>query len=460
MDKAGLDALRGWRAGKPARQGGRYVRLTGAASARDRMGGNTIPPSGVRSRMPRFLKPSIDRFSYGVFYGDIRQTFIFAFLPAMKTTLLFFAGFVSLLLPVTAQAGVALSNDDFANAALISGVSGTTSGHNTGATGELDEPEFLSGGRSIWWRWTAPEDGLYTFDTFGSEFDTVLGVYQGDDVADLETVAENDDGNSDFHSRVQFFATAGEEYYIAVDGLSDLETGVVTLNWEKQAALTLPVMVYNLRSVGIWEGREESFNDDDIASYVWSKRSTSVSTGYVIRGRAGGAYMLGSGDEVGPVAVIRLYSMRIDGKIVRSFTVLRSEEHESGHSTSSGFQSRLIRVNPRKTGVYETIYSVITDDFFPSEYIEGTGRAAFKKIVKNGTPTWFASKLKGTFNYYFPIYEPLPVVQGEPATGGNFKLTDTLTFNAKETGKLAGLDFDDAVDALVESLLDKGYEEE
>ena len=31
----------------------------------------------------------------------------------------------------------------------------------------------------MWYQWTAPLSGLVTFDTFGSNFDTLLGVYTG-----------------------------------------------------------------------------------------------------------------------------------------------------------------------------------------------------------------------------------------------------------------------------------------
>jgi hypothetical protein len=34
--------------------------------------------------------------------------------------------------------------------------------------------------KSIWWEWRAPSNGALTVDTFGSDFDTLLAVYQGE----------------------------------------------------------------------------------------------------------------------------------------------------------------------------------------------------------------------------------------------------------------------------------------
>ena len=126
--------------------------------------------------------------------------------------------------PVCAQTP---ANDNFADAEAISGVSGSVAGSNIGATPEPGEKTILGfGTSSIWYVWTAPADGDYTFDTEGSTgggpggfMDTLLGVYTGDAVDNLTVVAENDDINypTDPASRVTFTASAGTVYYIAVD---------------------------------------------------------------------------------------------------------------------------------------------------------------------------------------------------------------------------------------------------
>ena len=126
---------------------------------------------------------------------------------------------------------VALSNDNFADAAVVYGASGCERGSNEGATVEDGEPlvEEWDSTASVWWRWTAPSDGDVTFNTFGSSFDTVLGVYVGNNVGDLSIIAENDDAD-DSTSAVDFSAVAGRTYYIAIGGYGDA-SGNIVLNW-------------------------------------------------------------------------------------------------------------------------------------------------------------------------------------------------------------------------------------
>src|SRR5216117_2959909 len=84
----------------------------------------------------------------------------------------FFSAVTALAAPV---------NDNFANAIPLTGLTVTTTGSNSGATRESGEPIHYSssGTHSVWWRWTAPDSGLSTIDTFGSSFDTLLAVYTG-----------------------------------------------------------------------------------------------------------------------------------------------------------------------------------------------------------------------------------------------------------------------------------------
>lgn len=125
-------------------------------------------------------------------------------------------------------------NDDFADAIVLYDHLGTTTGSNVGATKEPGEPNHAGepGGRSVWWRWTAPSSRRYVFDTQGSEVDTLLAVYTGSALNALTLIAENDDVDGSRWSRVEFDAVAGVQYRIAVDGYYALfESGTVVLNW-------------------------------------------------------------------------------------------------------------------------------------------------------------------------------------------------------------------------------------
>lgn len=144
-------------------------------------------------------------------------------------------------------------NDHFAEAQLLQGRSGRVTGENRSATKETGEPRHADGrgGASVWFKWTAEADGEVTFDTLGTTFDTLLGIYTGDAVAALTLLASDDDiasGRSVYTSRARYAAKAGQTLFVAVDGYrgegagaAAAETGSIVLNWRQtvNAALAL-----------------------------------------------------------------------------------------------------------------------------------------------------------------------------------------------------------------------------
>jgi uncharacterized repeat protein (TIGR01451 family) len=124
-------------------------------------------------------------------------------------------------------------NDNFADAAVLSGASGAALGGNQLATRESTEPQpAASAGRSIWWQWTAPAAGQISLDTTGSSFNTELDVYTGSSVAALTRVAGVASGAA---SPLRFQARSGTTYRWAVDG-SNGSAGNVALNWALNTA--------------------------------------------------------------------------------------------------------------------------------------------------------------------------------------------------------------------------------
>jgi len=127
------------------------------------------------------------------------------------------------------QINVPPANDSFANAEIVTNT-GTTpvviNGNSGGASKETGEPGSTSanlasslGSRSVWYRWTPPAGiTAASIDTFGTKFDTLLGVYTGTSVNNLTLVAANDDSNGyTRNSSVYFTVTAGTTYYILLD---------------------------------------------------------------------------------------------------------------------------------------------------------------------------------------------------------------------------------------------------
>lgn len=71
-----------------------------------------------------------------------------------------------------------------------------SAGSNVNATKQAGEPAHAgnTGGRSVWWTFTAPASGQMTIHTTGSNFDTLLAVYTGSSVGALTLIASDDDG--------------------------------------------------------------------------------------------------------------------------------------------------------------------------------------------------------------------------------------------------------------------------
>ena len=130
------------------------------------------------------------------------------------------------------KANATCSNDNFADATDFDS-NGVSFGCSIGATAEEGEPlttTWPQATTTVWWKWTAKEKCKATFDTVGSDFDTVMAVYTGDSLATLEVVAEDDDGAENNNaSKVEFSATADTTYYIAVSGWNGA-AGTILLN--------------------------------------------------------------------------------------------------------------------------------------------------------------------------------------------------------------------------------------
>ncbi len=147
------------------------------------------------------------------------------------------------LIQVSTQAGAGSStntfivtpplvNDDFANGQAISGHSGSVSSDNTGAGAELGEPDHakVPARKSVWYRWTAPDDGTWTFDTLGSSIDTVLALYTGGALTNLLAIGSNDDADGSGGSSVSIKAEKGKLYHVAIDGFAGV-FGDLVLAW-------------------------------------------------------------------------------------------------------------------------------------------------------------------------------------------------------------------------------------
>jgi subtilisin family serine protease/outer membrane protein assembly factor BamB len=118
-------------------------------------------------------------------------------------------------------------NDTFANAQTISGRSTAIYAANAQATLEAGEPRIrgFSGGKSLWYRWTAPATGRFQFGLKSDGFDPLLAIYTGTTLNALSLVASSDNADAEAggtadhtDALVTVDASVGVTYFIQVDG--------------------------------------------------------------------------------------------------------------------------------------------------------------------------------------------------------------------------------------------------
>jgi hypothetical protein len=145
-------------------------------------------------------------------------------------------GQAPLTLPLTNIA----AGDNFADRVLIEGTNGLIAWRNLFASREPDEPNHAGkpGGKSVWYRWIAPVTGVATVGTRGSTFDTMLAVYEGMALSNLESVAFDEDRGGYFTSGVRFNALKDHEYEIAIDGFGGT-SGEFIFGWSHEDSVKL-----------------------------------------------------------------------------------------------------------------------------------------------------------------------------------------------------------------------------
>jgi len=124
-------------------------------------------------------------------------------------------------------------NDDFALAEKITEEFTIVEAFNNYATVEQGEPRHSGQSMqfaSLWWKWTAESGGSVFVDTAGSDVDTNIAVYRGNEIEELLLVARNQ--NYTFEERdkgVYFNALAGKTYKFCISSSSESDLGYVRL---------------------------------------------------------------------------------------------------------------------------------------------------------------------------------------------------------------------------------------
>ena len=129
-------------------------------------------------------------------------------------------------------------NDDFHNAATLTGAEGETAGNNIGAT--LEAGEFYGElSASVWHRWTAPADGYWRFSV--AHGTGCLLAFTGEQLATLRLIAGHYVHLEDWWrpgsgcwNEAAFVARAGREYRIAVFSRGNA-IGTFSLDWDRSS---------------------------------------------------------------------------------------------------------------------------------------------------------------------------------------------------------------------------------
>lgn len=129
-------------------------------------------------------------------------------------------------------------NNNFADAFEFAGTAGSFRGTNYSANSEPGEPVIApENSASIWWRWTAPETGDFTFTTANSLGMTVQSaVYTGLLVTNLTTVVMPGTASS-----ITFRAYGGTTYYFRFSGSPYYIYGTIGGNYSFTPLPDIPV---------------------------------------------------------------------------------------------------------------------------------------------------------------------------------------------------------------------------
>ena len=131
-------------------------------------------------------------------------------------------------------------NDDFSQAQKIEPEGAEIITYSKFAAMEEFEPmhaDVMRADDSLWWKYYPESDVDVLVDSAGSDYDTIISVYQGDSLESLTEIASVDDvisQNGDIRKAayLNFQAIAGECYYIAVSAYGEDRGGSLRLNVE------------------------------------------------------------------------------------------------------------------------------------------------------------------------------------------------------------------------------------
>ena len=326
---------------------------------------------------------------------------------------------------ISIESALSTTADDFSQAVELNGSNtGTINVSTTNATllegeGSYVDPEDPESGDSwdytntVWFKWTATQDGNLTIDTCDSEIDTVLQAFDesyssiaADDVGGLLTcgLTQNDP------SEISFDVQSGSTYIIQLGGYVDgeyEESGLAQLNWSFVAGSVTYSVTYNgnTSTSGAVPSDTGSYQSGDVVT-VASNSGTLAKTGYAFDGwcttqSVAGAACSGTSQAEASTFTITgdstLYAQWTGNTLTVTIDVQGGTEIGSASTTSGGSMSD--PGTPTRAG-YE----------FDGWFVARTGGSAISFPYAHG----------GTANFdlYAQWVETADYIVGDPGPGG------------------------------------------
>ena len=348
--------------------------------------------------------------------GSVGSTTGFVFVPSENIV-------SSDVSSISIESALSTTADDFYQAVELNGSNtGTINVSTTNATllegeGSYVDPEDLDSGDSwdytntVWFKWTATQDGNLTIDTCDSEIDTVLQAFD----ESWSSIAANDystdcSGEQNDPSEISFDVQSPNTYLIQLGGYVDgeyEESGLAQLNWSFVAGSVTYSVTYNgnTSTSGAVPSDTGSYQSGDVVT-VASNSGTLAKTGYAFDGwcttqSVAGAACSGTSQAEASTFTITgdstLYAQWTGNTLTVTIDVQGGTEIGSASTTSGGSMSD--PGTPTRAG-YE----------FDGWFVARTGGSAISFPYAHG----------GTANFdlYAQWVETADYIVGDPGPGG------------------------------------------
>jgi hypothetical protein len=109
-------------------------------------------------------------------------------------------------------------NDDISNAIIVGDTPYTDTVDTSEAT--VGEGDSGCGAATVWYAFTPSEDGVYQFNTFGSDYDTTLALFEGSP-GNLTLLACSDDTENSLQSLIAHALVGGATYFVEAGACCD-----------------------------------------------------------------------------------------------------------------------------------------------------------------------------------------------------------------------------------------------